>query len=352
MPHSTVTFDQTLFIGLDVGDRVTHLCVLNSERSVVERKRLKTSREALLDEFTGRTSAKIVLEVGSQSRWMSSLLRDCGHDVLVADSRKVRQITKGGRKTDRRDAETLARLLQGMPELLGEVTHRGEAAQAHLALVRARDLLVRTRTALIQHVRGTLKTIAIKVPSCGTGTFHRVAGEYVTEALKPALEPILDTLAEIEWKIRAFDRQISELARTTYPAAARLMKIGSVGPLTSVAFVLTVDDPRRFRRSRAVGPWLGLVPRIEESGDQSPQLSISKTGDTYLRRILIQCAQHLLGPFGKDCALRRFGLRLCERGGKAARKRAATAVARKLAILMHRIWISEEEYEPMRGIGA
>ncbi|MEM9801650.1 MAG: transposase [Planctomycetota bacterium] len=209
-----------------------------------------------------------------------------------------------------------------MPELLGEVTHRGEPAQAHLALIRARDAFVRTRTALIQHVRGTLKTVAIKVPSCGTGTFHRVAREHVTEAFKPTLEPILDVLAEIEWKIRAFDRQISELAQTSYPAAARLMEIGSVGPLTSVAFVLTIDDPNRFRRSRAVCPWLGLVPRIEESGEQSPQLSISKTGDAYLRRLLIQCGHHLLGPFGKDCALRRFGLQLCERGG-ARRPRSA-----------------------------
>ncbi|MEM7517778.1 MAG: IS110 family transposase [Planctomycetota bacterium] len=352
MPHPTVTTDQTLFIGLDVGDRVTHLCALDGERTVVERKKLKTDRGELLEEFSGRSPAKIVLEVGSQSRWMSSLLRECGHEVLVADSRKVRQITKGGRKTDRRDAETLARLLLGMPELLGEVTHRSDEAQAHLALVRARDMLVRTRTGMIQHVRGTLKTIAVKVPSCGTGTFHRVARSYVSTALQPALEPVLDTLTEIEWKIRAFDKQIAELARTTYPAAARLMQIGSVGSLTSLAFVLTIDDPKRFRRSRAVGPLLGLVPRIEESGDQSPQLPISKTGDVYLRRLLIQCAHHMLGPFGKDCALRRFGLRLCERGGKAAKKRAVTAVARKLAILMHRIWVTEEDYEPMRGIAA
>lgn len=352
MTHPTVQLDQTHFIGLDVGDRVTHLCAVDADRAVVERKKLKTSRDALLAEFLGRAKSKIVLEVGSQSRWMSSLLRECGHEVLVADSLRVRQITKGGRKTDRRDAETLARLLQGMPELLGEVTHRGEEAQAHLALMRTRDLFVRSRTALIQHVRGTLKTVAIKVRSCGTGAFHRVAREYVPDAFKPALDPVLDELAEIEWKIRAFDRQIGELGQTTYPAASRLMQIGSVGLLTSVAFVLTVDDPRRFRKSRDVGAWLGLVPRIEESGDQSPQLSISKAGDAYLRRLLIQCAHHLLGPFGKDCALRRFGLRLCERGGKAAKKRAVTAVARKLAILMHRIWVSEEDYEPMRGVAA
>lgn len=349
MTHPSVTQASCRFFGLDVGDRVTHLCCVDGERVVVERQRFPTSPDGVQKVFASRPPAKIVLEVGSQSPWMSDLLRSLGHEVIIADARRVAELTRAGRKTDRRDAETLARLLQGMPELLGAVHHRGRQGQADLAVIRARDLLVRTRTSMVQHVRGTLKASGLRAPACSAETFHRKARESVPEHLEPALLPILDHLAELEVRIRRFDREIEGIAAKRYPAAARLRQVCGVGPLTSLAFVLSVDDPRRFKKSRTIGSWIGLCPKVQASGDRDPQLSISKTGCSYLRRLLVQSAHYILGPFGKDGDLRRFGLRLCERGGKAAKRRAAVAVARKLAVLLHRLWIGSEPYEPLRN---
>lgn len=349
MTHPTVTETVALSIGLDVGDRTTHLCGVDQARKVVERLRVPTTPEGVSQVFGDRPPARIVLEAGSQSPWMSELLRSQGHEVVVADARRVAAITRSGRKTDRRDAEVLARLLQGMPELLGAVHHRGRQAQADLAMIRARDVLVRTRTKLVQHVRGTLKAFGLRARACSASTFHRAAREAVPQDLEPALVPILDHLAELERRIREFDGDLGRIADARHPDAARLRQVSGVGPLTSLAFVLTVDDPTRFTKSRTVGSWVGLCPKVLASGDHDPELSISETGNSYLRRLLVQSAQYILGPFGKDSDLRRFGLRLCERGGKGAKRRAVVAVARRLAVLLHRMWVSGDPYEPLRS---
>ena len=140
-------------------------------------------------------------------------------------------------------------------------------------------------------------------------------------------------------------------AETEYPETAAIRTIYGVGPLTALAFVLVLNNDRdRFPRSRDVGCYIGLRPKQRESGERSPQLGITKAGDSLLRRLATQSAQYILGPFGKDSALRRWGLSLALRGGKNAKKRAITAVARKLVILMHRIWITQEVYEPLRGM--
>ena len=349
MTHPNVTSSLPLCFGLDVGDRVTHVCCVDHQRKVVERKRFPTTPEGVRKAFGDRPASKVVLEAGSQSPWMSDLLRSLGHEVVVADARRVAAITRSGRKTDRRDAEVLARLLQGMPELLGSVHHRGRQAQVDLAMIRSRDVLVRTRTRLVQHVRGTLKAFGLRARSCSAGVFHRAARETVPQDLEPALGPILDQLADLERRIRNLDRELERVAAERHPDAARLREVCGVGPLTSLAFVLTVDDPSRFAKSRTVGSWVGLCPKVQASGDSDPELSISKTGSSYLRRLLVQSAQYLLGPFGKDSDLRRFGLRLCERGGKAAKRRAVVAVARRLAVLLHRLWVGGEPYEPLRN---
>ena len=349
MTHPSVTKAAPLYFGLDVGDRTTHLCCVDDRRVVVERQRFPTTPDGVRKAFAHRPPARIVLEVGSQSPWMSELLRSLGHEVTVADARRVAELTRAGRKTDRRDAETLARFLQGMPELLGAVHHRGRQTQVDLALIRARDLLVRTRTSLVQHVRGTLKMFGLRASSCSAEAFHRKAPACVPEDLEPALTPILEELAQLEQRIRRYDREIENMGQQRYPTTARLRQVCGVGPLTSLAFVLSVEDPGRFKKSRRVGSWIGLCPKVQASGDRDPQLPISKSGCSYLRRLLVQSAHYILGPFGKDGDLRRFGLRLCERGGKAAKKRAAVAVARKLAVLLHRLWISGELYEPLRN---
>jgi len=236
-----------------------------------------------------------------------------------------------------------------MPELLGNVHHRGEQAQAHLSIVRARDLVVRMRTMAVQQVRGICKAFGMRLPSSTTGGFTARVTELVPELLHPALRPILELVTELTAKIRAFDKSLARIAKDNYPEVQRLQQVDGVGPTISVAFVLSLEDPKRFRGSRSVGSWLGLCQRSQASGDSNPQLRISKAGDPRLRRLLVQGAHRILGPLGADCDLRRYGLRLAARGCKAPKKRAAVAVARKLAILLHRLWVTGADYEALRN---
>jgi transposase len=286
------------------------------------------------------------MEVGAHSRWASHLLTELGHDVLVANARKLRAIYHNPRKSDRADAETLARLGRLDPTLLSPIHHRSPQAQADLAVLRSRDAIVRCRTLLINHARDIVKASGSRLPSCSADSFAHKTAPHIPDPLRPALAPILDTIASLTKQIRAYDRQIATLCQENYPETRQLRSIDGVGPLTSLAFLLTLESPERFTRSRDVGAALGLVPKRDQSGDRDPQLRITKTGDGYMRRLLVGSAQYILGPFGPDCDLRRWGLKLAERGGKNAKKRAVVAVARKLAILLHCLWKNGTTYDP------
>ncbi|MEE9217354.1 MAG: IS110 family transposase [Anaerolineales bacterium] len=341
--------DTTVFVGLDLGDKRSDLCLLDRDGQVIEESRISTTAAALKRKFSSLRPCQVAMEVGAHSRWVSALLTHLGHEVLVADARKLRLIYSNPRKHDRADAEYLARLARLDPKLLSPIHHRNPQAQADLAILRARDSLVRSRTQLINHARGLVKATGARLPSCSAHSFHRKAATAIPTDLLPALSPILATIGSLTQCIQAYDRQIDQLAQTRYPETRLLRNVSGVGPLTSLAFVLTLEDPHRFRKSREVGACLGLVPRRDQSGRQDPQLHITKTGDSYLRRLLVQSAQYILGPFGPDCDLRRWGLKLAERGGKNAKKRAFVATARKLAVLLHRLWKNGEIYQPFHG---
>lgn len=337
-------------IGVDIGDRYSHLCLLDTETGdVVEEARIATKRAAFERRFSGNEPMRVAIEAGTHSPWISRLLEECGHQVLVANTRKLKLIYGEGRKTDRLDAENLARLARLDPKLLAPLRHRGETSQAHLALIRSRDALVRCRTRLVNHVRGSVKSFGERLPKCSAASFHKKVAERLPEALAPALEPVLETITGLTARIRAYDREIEALAERLYPETRLLRQVPGVGSLTALAFVLSVEDPERFDDSRTVGAYLGLVPAKDQSGDSDPQRHISKRGDRMLRRLLVGSAQYLLGPFGEDSDLRRHGEKLAARGGKSAKKRAVVAVARKLSVLLHRLWITGEAYEPLRN---
>ena len=270
----------------------------------------------------------------------------------MANARKLKAISASGRKSDRIDAELLARLGHAEPGLLAPIRHRGDVAQAHRAVLGARDLLVGMRTRLVNHVRGVLKSFGDRIAKCDADTFAKRAPERIPDALKPALLPLLAKCAELTAEIKRYDAEIERLSTKEYAEETeRLRQVHGVGPITALAFVLTLETPERFARSRDVGAYLGLCPRLHESGDRSPELRITKAGDGFMRRLLVQCAQHILRKSAvPDSALRRWGLALAERGGKNTKKRAIVAVARKLAVLLHRLWISGEPYEPLRGV--
>ena len=333
-------------IGLDVGDRMTHFCVLGPDDEVVARGKFATTSGELCSALKRWRDALVVLEAGSQSPWMSRALESDGYQVHVADPRRVELLSKDPRKSDRRDAELLARLGRLGPTLIGQIFHRGKQAQADLSIVRSRDLVVRLRASTVQQIRGLSKAFGCRLPTSSTRAFANKVRELVPAVLLPAVNPLLDLLDVLSSVIQGFERQLAEVAQQRYPEADRLQQVDGIGPIASVAFVLSVEDPTRFASSRRVGSWLGLCPRSQASGDKDPDLPITKAGDRYLRRILVQCAHCLLSR-GKDCDLKRFGERLLKRGGgSGARRKVITAIARKLAVLLHALLRSGADYDP------
>jgi transposase len=336
--------------GVDLGDKYSYLCLIDTESGeVIEEGRLRTTPEDLRRRFEPEQQLHIAIEVGTHSPWVSRILEECGHEVLVANARKVRLIYSNKRKTDKLDAEKLARLARADPELLYPVEHRGEDSQAHLALIHSREALVRSRTQLINHVRGTVKSFGYRLPKCSATSFHKKVRDQLPSEFVETLGPIVETIGLLTEKIKDYDRRIEELAAERYAETKLLRQVPGVGPLTALTFVLTLEDPQRFAESRSVGAYLGLVPGTDQSGEQDPQKRISGEGDEMLRRLLVGSAHYILGPFASDSDLRRHGEKIAGRGGKNAKKRAAVAVARKLSVLLHRLWVSAEVYEPLHN---
>jgi transposase len=332
---------------LDVSDRYSRVCVIDARGRVDREDRIGTTPEAISSGFAGYRNARVVLEVGPHSPWLSRLLKRQGHEVVVANPRRVRLIAEAERKSDRVDAEILARLGRADPTLLRPIEHRGEAAQQDLALLRVRDGLVRARTKLIQCARGLAKSFGARLPASSAPTFAKRVRDGGFETRFPWLQALLQQCDALTASIRKLDCEVEKLGRERYPETQLLRQVPGVGPITSLAYALTVDDPNRFAKSRSVGAYFGLTPRQHDSGDARPELSISKRGDEFVRRLLIEAAHYTLGPFGPDSELRRFGLRLVGQGGKRAKKRAVVAVARKLATLLHRLWMTGEVYHPL-----
>lgn len=336
-------------IGVDVGDRSCQVYELdNASGEELAVARVGTT-PGQLGHFFRRARARVVLEVGGQTGWISRLLTELGHEVLIADPRKARKLMGDETKDDRLDAELLARFGRADPKLLKPVKLRGEKTQCDLATLRSRDALVGSRTKLINHVRAMVKGVGQRLRSCSADSFHKLEAA-LPEVLQDALVPVMATIGQLTMQIRTVERTIERQCQEDYPQAEFLRsQIKGVGPITALAFVLTIEDPMRFANSRKVGPYLGLCRRRWQSGEDDPELHITKAGDAFVRRLLIQCAHYILGPFGADSDLRRWGLAYAERGGRAAKKRAAVAVARKLAVLMHRLWVTGEIYEPLRN---
>ena len=338
----------SMTVGLDLGDEYSAMCVLDASGQIMDERKVRTTREGMGKVFSGWGECRrVVMEAGTHSPWVSRLIGGYGHEVVVANPRKVRLIFETDKKHDKLDAEKLARLGRVDVALLAPVCHRGEDAQAAMAVLRSRDCLVRSRTSMINHVRGVMKSMGYRIRKCSGASFHRRGMEEVPAELEPALGPVFEIIGELTAKIGHYDRQIEELAAVSYPQTELLRQVRGVGAVTALAYVLTIEDPGRFVKSRTVGAYLGLRPRVDQSGSSDRQLPISKAGDVFLRRLLVTSAHYILGPFGQDCELRRKGEEIAARGGKSAKKRAVVAVARKLAVLLHRLWVTEEVYEPL-----
>ncbi len=340
---------QKLTIGLDLGDRSSWYCVLDEAGGVLLEQKLSTTPKAMKEVFGAMPRSRVALETGTHSPWVSRALSELGHEVIVAHARNVRLIGESRRKDDRLDAQTLARLARVDPQLLCPVKHRSARAQADLTVIRARAGLVRARTALVNTARGLAKSYGERLRGCNVRNMNPEKADGLSPELQTALQPLLAGIELLSEQIREYNERIERLAQESYPQVQLLKQVKGVGTLIALTFVLTLEDAHRFRKSRDVGCYLGLQPGRRNSGQSEPQMHISKEGDPYLRTLLVQGAQHILGPFGADSDLRRWGLKLAERGGRNGKKRAIIATARKLAVLLHRLWVSGEVYEPLHN---
>jgi transposase len=337
-------------IGIDLGDIWSHYCTLNEDGEVIDQGRFRTNTAGVGKRFRDIERALVAMETGTHSIWVSEQIKDLGHEVIVGNVRELRAISHSDRKSDTVDAEKIARYARLDPEILRPISHRTVAQQEALTLIRARNLIVRLRTAAVNSLRGLAKPCGYRLPASSTLCFAKRCMAVLPPGLGVALGPVLEQIAAMTVKIQQYDRTIKRLTETEYPETQALLQVYGVGQLTALTYVLTLGSKERFKRSRDVGCYLGLRPRRSQSGDRDPQLGITKAGNIYLRSLLVECANHVLGPHGRDSTLRQWGLHLASRGGKQSHNRAIVAVARKLAVLLHRNWITQEPYIPFYAV--
>jgi transposase len=332
-------------IGIDLGDKSHETCTLNFEGAIIERNTVLNNRESLVAFSKANRGATLIMEAGCHSPWISRLFTERNHKVIVANPRKLRAIYEADNKNDQRDAEMLARIGRFDRQLLYGIEHKSEAHQRALKIIDARDALVAARVKLVNHVRGSLKSLGIFLPSgCSTEAFARKAKEHLEAEDYALVAPVIETIADLSARIKAEDKHVDQMIAEDYPEAQKLMTVPGVGPITALAFVLIIGSPDRFAKARDVGPFLGLVPGRDQSGDTDKPMRITKAGDRMLRRLLVSCAQYTLGQFGPPSALKHAGLKTASKGAKIAKKKAVVKTARKLAVMMLALWKDPEAY--------
>lgn len=340
---------KNITVGMDLGDRSNYVVILDKDGNEIVSRTITNSKATLTDFFQRYSNVTVAIEAGTHSQWISRLLQDMGHTVYVGNPRKLRVIWDSIDKNDVRDARMLARVCRLDPKLLWPVSHRSIEAHDDLQLVKSRNVLIKSRTGLINHLRSIIKTRGERLPKCSPAYFATKVEPYIPKSLLTACLPILKTIEELTKKIKDYDKQIRLLCENRYPETQYLEQVTGVGAITALAYVLTIEDPKRFSKSRVVGAYLGLTPRRDQSGGTDKQLRITKAGNSYLRQLLVGSAQYIMGPFGPDCSLKRYGIAIGTRGGKNSKKRAVVAVARKLSVLLHHLWKTKQKYEPFKN---
>lgn len=338
-------------IGIDIGDKINFICILDNKGEVLFRAKIPNNKAAMKEYFDSIEKASIVIEAGSHSPWIEKLLLSIGHDVFVCNPRELAAVTQNIKKSDEEDAVVLGRMLLTGKHLLKQVHHAKEDAMRDFLLIKSRRALVKCRTILINNSRGVVKTFGERIsPGLSADAFHKYAGDTLKIETLEKIEDLIEVIGKTTEQILKYEKNIEALIKRKYPVAQLLQSISGVGPLTALAFVLTIDDPKRFEKSRTVGVFLGLVPRRDQSGDTDKQLPISKAGSKLLRSLLINCANFILSEKGEDNQIKRFGLKIKGDGtSKSRTNKAKVAVARKLSVVMHQLWISNKPFASILG---
>ena len=333
--------------GVDIGDKRSYVRLVGLDGELLEEVKVATNPAAIEKYFRSWPRLRVVLETGGQTNWMRRLIAELGHEVFVADARQLRLISQSYAKNDRNDAYWLGELGRTNTDLLAPVEPRGQQVEQHRSWLTGRETLVGARTKLINSLRGIAKSHGIRFGPCGMTKWAAAVKRECPAVLQTILKPMARIIAALTREINELDRRLEKLGKEQYPATRLLRTVDGVGPLTSLAYVLELNnDVGRVKRSRQMGAVVGCRPKQRDSGESSPELGITKAGNPMLRRLLVQCSQRIIGPFGVDSDLRSWGLGLAARGKKRAKRRAVVAVARKLAVLLHAMWRKNEVWQP------
>ena len=338
-------------IGMDLGNKRHTVCALDQAGKVMWRREVANTPEALKPFFEGNAGATVAMETGLCCRWISALAKTCGCNVLVGNARKLAAIWKNKQKNDENDALMIAELARASRRLFHPVELRDDERHEMVQLIELREVAVSQRTQAVNSVRGLCKAHGVFIPKCDASCFHKVAADAIPDGMAWKFKPMLRHLKEVAATIKRYDAMLEEYAQKHFKEEVELLRtVPGVGPITSCAFVALIADPGRFGSARDAGAYFGLTPGQDKSGDKDAPKHITKTGSALMRHLLVTAANHILRASSPDTALKRHGERICARGGKVARRKAKTAVARKLAVVMLAMLKSGKAYDD--GIAA
>jgi transposase len=335
-------------IGIDIGDLNSHLRFINDEKDIYAAKRIPTTIDAYRRTFGDIDPAVVTVETGQHSSWIIKLLKECGHEVIVINTRKARQIYMNPRKCDKKDAEILARLARDDEITSLSVENRSQQRQLDLSVIQARDKLIGSRTSHITYIRYKVKQFGGRIPSCAAKRFHDIAVPHIQMDLLPLVSPLLEQIRSFTDKVDYYDCEIDRLCHERYQCVLQLLDIPGVNKITALAFVIIIGDPNRFTDDRTVGAYLGLTPTMNNSGNRERYGGITRNGNKLLRSLLVQCGQNILLKNSQDTDLKNWGMRTMRRG--IPRNKVTTGVARKLAIVLNHLWRTGEEYKPLHNM--
>lgn len=330
-------------VGLDIGKRKAHACVTTEDGTIVDEKSIVQRRDELAVFFSKYPKSRILIEASTSSEWVARYLTSLEHEVIVADPRFRLMYAAGDKKikTDRRDARALAVALR--VGAFRRAHRKSDDARALALKVKLRAGLVRARTRLIQQVRAACEYEGVILEKCNTRYFTDIVlEERLPDVLANSLEPSILQIASLQEAIGAIDAEIEGVAETD-AAVIRLKSVRGIGALTATAFRATLDDVERFKSAKEMTSFLGLVPSQNSSGDAQGRLGrITKTGDGLVRSYLVEAAHLIMSKRSPDTALKRWALRVAARRGK---KKAAVALARKLARILFAMWRDGSEFD-------
>ena len=334
----------TIYAGLDVSDKTTHICVVTSEGAVIRRDVVASDPEVLAKWLKRHCPGlvRVVLETGPLSAFLYHGLVERNVPVICICARHAKGVLSTRvNKSDPHDAEGLAQLAR--TGWFKAVRIKGEATHIARAQLKIREQLVSSRNAMANQLRGLLKLFGLRMGTVTTPgkRRERLAALFTQKPeIRSVMQPLVESLEALETQI-ARSTKVLAAAAAADPVAARLMSVPGVGPITALIFKSSIEDPARFKRGEDAGAFAGLVPRRSQSGMRDYKGRISKAGDPMLRHALYEAANSLLVRVKRPCALQTWAKTLAETKGP---KRARVALARKLAILLHRLWQSETEF--------